>query len=590
MKHIQINRNSRSNQNEYHQNNGLFSRSNWLRIGLIVAGFLLIGRLFYVQIIKHDYYQAQALAEHVKRYEIPAKRGIIYAMDSDRQVPIVLNEERYEIYADPKFIEKPDEVASKLAISMGLDRVEILNKLSDKKSRYVIIAKKVPKEQVEKLKKEDIKGIGFKQFDVRTYPQGQFASQVLGFINDDLVGQYGVEGALNKQLSGKQGQLKAVTDINGIPLAVNNENIQQKPENGQDIKLTLDIGMQKIAEDALADAIKRTNAEKATAVLLDANSGEVKAMANLPSYNPWEYQKVTDGSIFNNIAVTGAWEPGSVIKPFVMSTAFNEGTLNTGSSFFDTMSVKVDDRTINNSYPWGAKTMSMQDIITKSLNTGAVFILKSLGGGDITENGRTTYYKYLTEHFRFNQVTGIEQTGESAGRIIGPNEGYGLNIRYANMAFGQGMTVTPLQLASAYGALINGGNYYKPTLIHAYGDEQTKPKLVSSGVIKPEVSSQVRNILKTALEANNKAAVRSGYDLGAKTGTAEIAGENGTYKKDIYDGVYVGFISGQNKTYILLVRLDEPKSARFASSEAATTWTDISNKLLDTYSIKPNGN
>ena len=586
MRNIQLNRNKK-NASQTGQSEKIFNRANSLRFFLFLAGFLLIGRLFYVQIIRHDYYQAQALAEHIKKYQIPSKRGLIYAMDGDKQVPIVLNEERYEVYVDPKFIEDPKSSSKKLSEALGIDSKQIYDIISDNDSRYAIVAKKVTKDQQARVKELKLKGVGARQVDTRTYPQGQFASQVLGFVNDDQVGQYGVEGSLNKDLSGKTGQLKAVTDVNGVPLAVNNDNIQTKPENGKDLKLTIDIGMQKITEDALADAITRTKADKATAVMIDANTGEVKAMANLPTYNPWEYQTVKDGGVFNNLAVTGAWEPGSVLKPIMLSTAFNEGTLNTASTFYDSMSVQVDDRKIGNSYPWGAMTMSMQDIITKSLNTGAVFILKSLGGGDITDKARTTWHDYLTKHFKFNEITGIEQTGESPGSVIGPNEGYGSRVRYANMSFGQGLSVTPIQLASSYATLVNGGTVYKPTLVKSVGEANNSPKVVSNGAITPQVSADIKNILKTALEKNNKDAVRAGYELGAKTGTAEIADSNGQYKKDAHNGVYVGFISGDNKTYILLVRLDEPKSARFASSEAATTWTQISNKLIDSYTIQP---
>ncbi|MCA9350876.1 penicillin-binding protein 2, partial [Candidatus Saccharibacteria bacterium] len=508
----------------------------------------------------------------------------------DKKVPIVLNEDRYEIYADPRFVENKAEVAKKVSELTGLDKVDIEKKLNNEQSRYVILAKKVTADQKDKILSLKDEGVGAKEISIRNYPQGEFASQLLGFVNDDQQGQYGIEQSLNDVLAGKSGQLKAITDIRGVPLAVNNDNIQRQPQNGQNVNLTIDIGMQKITEDALAGAITRTRVAKASAVLIDADNGQVKAMANLPSFNPTDYQKVTDASLFSNLVVSGAWEPGSVMKPLILGAALNEGTLNPGSTYYDSMSVQVDDRTINNSYPWGARTYSVQDIITKSLNTGAVHILKSLGGGDISDKARQTYYKYLTDRYRFNEPTGVEQTGESAGKVIGPDEGYGLRVRYANMSFGQGLTVTPIQLASAYASLINGGKYYQPTLVESVENEVKKPTLLNSSVVSTTTSGEVKNILKTALETNNKAAVRPGYALGAKTGTAEIADGSGNYKTDAYNGVYVGFISGQNKTYVLLVRLDEPKSARFASSEAATTWTEISNKLLDTYSIKPNAN
>lgn len=563
------------------------TKAGVLRFFLILAGVLVIGRLFMVQIIKHDYYSGQALAEHEKQYQLPAKRGLIYAYDGDKKVPIVLNEVRYEIYADPKVIEDKDKVAAVVNQITGEDKEQIKKKISDDKKRYVVLAKKATEDQKNSVTALKDKGIGFKEISIRSYPQGQFASQVLGFVNDDQAGQYGIEQYLDKQLAGEKGQLKAITDVNGVPLAISNDNIQKQPKSGKPVVLTIDIGMQKLTEDALNDAITRTKANSATAVIIDANTGQVKAMANYPSYNPAEYQKQTDGSVFANESVSGAWEPGSVMKPIILSTAFNQGSLSPGSTYYDSMSVQVDDRTINNSYPWGAQTMSMQDIITKSLNTGAVHILKSLGGGDINAQARSVYYDYLTNKFWFGKETGIEQTGESAGTVGGPEEGYGLRVRYANMSFGQGLTVTPLQLASAYGALVNGGVYYQPTLVASVDEQANQPKVKQSSVISPQSSAQIKTILKNALENNNKNAVRPGYELGAKTGTAEIADGSGNYKKDAYNGVYVGFISGQDKTYIMVVRLDEPKSARFASSEAATTWTDISNKILDSYAIRP---
>ncbi len=585
MKFVKINKQQAQNNPEKTLN--IRNKTAVLRFFLILAGVLVIGRLFMVQIIKHDYYSAQALAEHEKQYQLPAKRGIIYAYDGDKKVPIVLNEVRYELYADPKNIENKTAVADIVSKATGETPDEVLKKISDDKKRYVILSKKATEEQKNSLLALKDKGIGYKEISIRSYPQGQFASQVLGFVNDDQVGQYGIEQSLDKQLAGEKGQLKAITDVNGVPLAISNENIQKQPKSGKAVVLTIDIGMQKLTEDALAEAITRTRANSATALILDANTGQVKAMANYPSFNPAEYQKVTDGSWFTNEAVSGAWEPGSVMKPIIMASAFNQGALNPGSTYYDSMSVKVDDRTINNSYPWGAQTMSMQDIITKSLNTGAVHILKSLGGGDINAQARSVYYDYLTNKFWFGKTTGIEQTGESAGMVGGPEEGYGLRVRYANMSFGQGLTVTPLQLAGAYAALVNGGVYYQPTLVSAIDDQQNKPITKQGAVISPESSAQIKNILKTALENNNKNAVRAGYELGAKTGTAEIADGSGNYKKDDYNGVYVGFISGQDKNYIMVVRLDEPKSARFASSEAATTWTDISNKILDSYAIRP---
>jgi cell division protein FtsI/penicillin-binding protein 2 len=552
---------------------------------------VLIGKLFYIQIIKHEHYQAKALAEHIKKFEISAPRGIISIQDGDNLVPVVLNEQRYIIFADPKYIDNPEQTAEKLIAFIGGDKQELVNKLSDGKSRYVVIAKKLTKDQAERIDSLQLRGIGKKEISIRTYPQANMASQVLGFVNDDNAGQYGVEEYLNEQLAGKSGLEKAITDVRGVPLAVNNDNILKQAIPGEDISLTIDIGMQKTVEDVLKGEIERTKSVRGSVIVMDANSGAIKAMANYPNYDPSQYEKITDQSVFSNMAVNMPWEPGSVMKPLLFGAAFTEGTATPDTSYFDPGYAQVDDKRIVNSLNWGAQTMTLHDVINKSLNTGAVFVLKTLGGGEINEKARTTWYNYLSNHYMFGKKTGIEQSGESNGYLSGPNEGYGLSIRYANMAFGQGVTVTPIQLAAAYASLLNGGTYYKPSLINKVDKngilQPFKPTIIQQGVVSAAASSQIRDLLQKSLEINNRAAVRPGYILGAKSGTAQIADSSGNYRSDAFDGAYIGFLGGDTIKYIILVRLDEPKTSGFASGEAATTWAKISNKLIDNYAIKP---
>lgn len=573
---------------------GKVNRVAVLRYFLLFIGIILIGRLFYIQIIKHEHYQAKALAEHIKKFEIIAPRGLIKMQDGNNMVPVVLNEQRYIIFADPKFITDPNATANKLIGLIGGDKEELIKKLSIKDSRYVVIAKKLTKDQASRVDGLELKGIGKKEFSTRTYPQANLASQLLGFVNDDNVGQYGVEGYLNDKLKGKSGLEKAITDVRGVPLAVNNDNVLKQAVPGEDINLTIDIGMQKTVEDALKNGIDRTKSVRGSAVIIEANTGAIKAMANYPTYDPSQYDKIKDQSVFINATVSMPWEPGSVMKPLLFGAAFTENTANPETTYYDPGFVQVDDIRITNSLNWGAQNMTLHDVINKSLNTGAVFVLKTLGGGDINEKARTTWHNYLSNNYMFGKKTGIEQSGEVQGYLSGPNEGYGLSVRYANMAFGQGMTLTPLQLAAAYSALLNGGTYYKPTLLnHADNDGNIinfKPTIIQKGVVSTTASSQIRDLLQKSLEINNRAAVRAGYVLGAKSGTAQIADSMGNYRTDAYNGAYVGFLGGDSPEYIIMVRLDEPKTPGFASTEAAKTWAEISNKLIDNYAVKPKSN
>jgi cell division protein FtsI/penicillin-binding protein 2 len=348
--------------------------------------------------------------------------------------------------------------------------------------------------------------------------------------------------------------------------------------------------MQKIIEDKLKANVERTQSEIGSAVLIDANNGQIKAMANYPTYDPGQFASIEKQEIFKNIAITGQWEPGSVIKPLVMSTAFNENKINPGSTYFDNGSVQVSDRVIRNSENWGAKTMTMKEVITRSLNVGAVYILKSLGGGQINEQARNIWFDYLNK-FNFGKKTNIELAGEQPGYIMKPNDPNGAMVTYATMSFGQGMAVTPLQLAASYVPIANGGTYYQPQII----ESQTKngqtvnkePKIISENLIRKDVSESVKSMLQSSLEINNKSALRAGYVLGAKSGTAEFVDSGGEYEKGIYNGTYVGFISGKKDNYVLLVRLDKPKTSGYASTQAAVTWAQISNEMLNSIAIEP---
>ena len=564
-------------------------RSLVLKAFLFIFGAIIIMRLFYIQIVKHDFYTAQALAEHTKKYEIPAPRGLIKVQDGSNTTALVLNEKRSLVYADPKYITNSSEAASKIVGILGGNESELQKKLASN-SRYVILAKKLPNDQSERLKKLQIKGLYFKDVSVRTYPQGTLAAQLLGFVNDDGQGQYGIEAYLNNDLSGKNGIQKAVTDVNGVPLAINNDNIAKKAQAGDDVVLTINLGMQRLLEDKLKEGVESTKAASGNAILIDVSDGSIKAMANYPTYDPNNYDKVTDQKLFTNNVVTGAWEPGSVMKPLLIAAAFNENKIDTNFTYPDAGFVQIQDRRITNALPYGAQTMTVLNILQKSLNTGAVTVLKQFGGGEITLQARELWYKYLNEKYQFGKLSGVEQSGEAAGYVAKADEGDAQDVRYANMAFGQGLTVTPLQIAAAYVPIANGGTYYKPHLVASIDENGVQKKFSDdkgTQVLTPKTANDVKDLIQKTLEANNAAAVRAGYVLGAKSGSAQVAGGNGQYLDGVTDGVYIGYIGGDTAKYVLLVRLDDPKTDQFASTSAARVWAWVSNGLIDNFSIPP---
>lgn len=563
---------------------------------LIIAIFVV--RLFYLQIIKYDYYKNAALNKQVKQYEIPAKRGIIEARAGNQTLPVVLNESRYTLFADPKFIKDPASTADKIVRIIG-GKAETYEKLMKADSRYAVLAKKLEKSKKQQLDKLDIKGLGTREEPVRTYPQGELASQLLGFVNDEGAGKYGIEQYLNSTLAGKPGQLKAITDAQGVPLVANKDNIVTEPESGSRVVLTIDVSIQKQLEDILKTGLGRAKSKSGSALIMNPKNGAVVAMANYPTYNPAEFYKVEDANIFNNSTVSSPLEIGSTMKPLTAAAALDQGVVNRNTTYYDPSELVIDTAKITNiEEDGGPGTRSIADILQLSLNTGAVYLLKQMGGGEVNQKARTAWYDYMTNHYRFGKLTGIEQGYESEGYIPNPVNGYGLNIQYANTAFGQGLSITTLQLASALSGIINGGTYYQPHLVDEIitpaGKHQKKQPKALSKVISTNVSNDIKDLMSYVYQKNHvlygMPNLRSQYLIGGKTGTAEITKPGGGYYEDKFNGTFIGFVGGNEPEYVIVVRVDEPKISGYAGAKAAAPlFTDLVNMLIDNFGIAPKG-
>lgn len=569
----------------------------WYAFLLLLCGVFII-RLFYIQVIKHDYYQKAAFKSQLKQYELPAERGVISAYNGNKLVPLVLNETLFTLYADPTYIVNAKSDAGKIQSVIGGTADDYTKKLETKDTRYVVLAKKLSREQAGRIDGLKLKGIGTRDTPYRTYPDGQLASQLLGFVNDDGAGTYGLEQALNKGLSGTPGRLKAITDAAGVPLPANKDNLVQEPKSGMQVVLTIDIGLQQQLEDILKTGVENAKGKSGSALILDINNGAVKAMANYPTYNPSEYSKVDDSDVFNNAAVSAPLEVGSIMKALTASAALDLGVVAPTTTYYDPRFFNVDGATVRNvEEDGGAGTKSVTDILQLSLNTGATWMLMQMGGGEINSKARTTWHTYMTDHFRLGQATGIEQGYEAEGFIPSPTEGFGLNITYANTAFGQGMTATPLQMAAAFGSVLNGGTYYRPHLldkeISSAGTETVKkPEIVGKDVVSPAVSKQVKEMLELTFKKNHRVYSslphRAEFSMGGKTGTAQISKQEGGYYDDRYNGTYMGFVGGDTPQYVIVVRVSEPRIAGYAGAKAAAPiYVSLANMLIDNYGVEP---
>lgn len=567
---------------------------------LIAVLAVFAGRAFYVQVIRYDYYHQTALNDQLKQYEIPAARGKLLAYDGQTAVPLVLNQKLYTVYADPSFIKQKDEakVANGLVEVLGGKPDDYSTKFADKKRRYVILKKKVSKEQRNKLLAYEYPGIGAQEQSYRTYPQGSMAAQLLGFVKEDGQGAYGIEQALNRQLTGRPGELKAITDARGVPLVASGDNIERAPKAGDDVTLTIDIGIQKQVEKLLANGAKRVKAPNASAVVMDPYTGAIKAMANYPSYDPARFQEVDDPDLYGNDAITHPIEIGSIMKTLTVAAALNQGVITPKTSYHDPASYVVDDFRITNiEEDGGPGRRDIADLLNLSLNTGATWALMQMGGGKLNQQARGIWYDYMANRYMFGKPTGVEQGYEEGGSVPKPEEnGAGINLTYANTSFGQGMTATTLQVAAAMSAVLNGGTYYKPHLVAQMVAEDAakpvvnRPQAVHSGVVSQQTGRDIVPLLQYVIDHHNIKPPfdQSRYTVGGKTGTAQIARPEGGYLKDDYNGTYLGFAGGDKPQYVIAVFVHKPKIAGYAGSAAAQPlFADIAHMLINNGYVMP---
>lgn len=562
---------------------------------LLCVCAVFVVRLFYLQVIRHNFYSNAALNYQLKEYQIPAERGVILARNGSTTTPLVLNEIKYTLFADPIYVKEPEKVSLQLAEITGMDAGELAELLRTPDTRYVVLAKELDKQKHEQIMALEEPGIGTREHSYRTYPQGALAAQVLGFVNDEGLGQYGIEQYLDKSLSGTPGELKAITDARGVPLVSNPDNVVTEPVQGESVTLTLDIGMQARVEELLAAGLERVGSKQGSVVVMDPDTGAVKAMANFPSFDPAKISEIEDLAALSNAAVTTPLEVGSIMKPFIVSAALEEGVISADTSFYNAGTVQVGDHTIRDVLQ-SQGTQSVESTLVRSLNTGAVWILKQIGRGDINERARLKWYDYMTRRFFFGENTGIEQAGEAAGYVPQPeNTGQGIDVIYATTSFGQGLTTTLTQMAAGMSSLVNGGTYYQPRLVESVrkdGREQLiKPIVRHDNVVGDAVSEDMRRLLERVVQGHLASARREGYQIGGKTGTAEIFNpETGKYYADRFNGTYLGFVGGDRPEYVIAVLVREPKDSGNAGlTAAAPIFRDVSNMLLDNFGVTPKG-
>ncbi|KKP42374.1 MAG: Peptidoglycan glycosyltransferase [Parcubacteria group bacterium GW2011_GWA2_33_14] len=543
---------------------------------------MIICRLFYIQILNHKLYQSQALGQQTGFWEIQGSRGEVFfknSKDNDgnyglgEEKSLAINKEKWVIFAVPKKIKDKNNFAEILSNPLQETKEFIITKLKESES-YVVLKKDALLSQVTDLKNLKLEGLSFESTTARYYPQEELASQVIGFVGGNNNGQYGIEGYYDEILAGKQGVKEEKRGLN----LLNFEN--EEMLNGSDLFLTIDYNIQFQAESLLKEAKKNINIDSGQIIVLKPDSGRILALANFPSFNPNKYSKEANFDIFQNSAVQKIFEPGSVFKPFIMAMALNEGKVTEESSFTDTGFVKIGPDTIHNFDRKVYGTQTMSSILEKSINTGAVFLASLLS--------HETFNEYL-EKMGFNEKTGIDLQGEvySKNEILKKGSSFG----FATASFGQGIEMTPLQLARSFALFANGGRIITPhiveKIVHGQDEMTTKPQ-ASPPVISEKVASSVTKMLINVVERGFGNAARiEGYYLAGKTGTAEVPLLNSKgYYTDKTIQSFIGFGPALKPQFLILVKLDNPKVSKSALS-AAPIFKKLSQYIINYWQLPP---
>ena len=559
----------------------------FLLLLVLTAFFVFIGlRLFNLQILDNKYYAKLASNQHGQQSTIDAKRGDIYFSSFTNGTPLLVatNITKDTVFAIPKEISDKKGTAAKLAKLLDMPLSDLSAKIAGS-GNYVVLKKKVAADISDKIKTLKLPGINLEGQDIRFYPENNLASQVIGFLGykaDKRMGQYGIEGKFEKQLAGQSGSLGADTDASGISIVSSGKSLIPA-QDGDDIYLTLDPAIQYKAQQVLQNTVAQHGADGGSVVVINPKNGEVLAMANYPDFDPNNYGKVQDNSIFSNKILSADYEPGSIFKGITMAAAINEGKVTPDTIYNNTGSVQVDDKLIKNSDPGlFLGNQSMITVLDESLNTGAFFAQQQIGND--------TFKKYV-DKFGFGKLINFDLPGQVPGNLDNLNKKG--NVFFATGSFGQGITVTPLQMVQAYSAIANGGKMSTPYIInkivHPDGSEDVPKPKNAVDVLDSKTAATVSAMLVDVVEnGHGKKAAVKGYYIAGKTGTAQVAfKDRAGYDPNSNIGSFIGFGPVDNPQFLMLVRVDNPKDVKFAETTAAPAFGEIAQFILNYLQVPP---
>lgn len=551
---------------------------------LILFG-ILVTRLFLLQIVGHREYAVLAARQHRVRTEITPERGTMYVRDkTGARIPVATVRAFTNVAVSPREVADPDTVVSILADALGIDTEPLAAALARTDDPYEVIARKVSGTAADRISLQNLKGVYLEEEVRRWYPYDSLAAHAVGYAGVEYgkeQGRYGIERYYEHELTGDIGFLEGLKDATGFLLGLGRR-IVRPPKDGHDLLLTIDLHIQEQAEKVLQRVAEKWGAKSGSLLVVEPSSGRILALAASPTFNPNDFSSVGDIGVFLNPVVQTMFEPGSVLKPITMAGALDKGLLNAATTYTDAGLVKIGAYTIKNfdGKAYGVQTMAQ--VLEKSLNTGMVHVARMLG-----QEGQRSYF----ERFGFGERTGIDLPGEVPGNIA--NLSTGREVDLATVSFGQGVAVSPLQVAMAIAAIGNKGTLMRPYIVEEVIDDSGNSVPITPERVRQAISPETAETLTKMLVAavrngfENRAGV-NGYFVAGKTGTAQIPREDRRgYLDDRFIHTFAGYAPAFDPKFLVYLQLNEPKGNRFASNTLTPAFHDLAEFILNYYGVPP---
>jgi cell division protein FtsI/penicillin-binding protein 2 len=546
------------------------------RLGLLFALFVVlfsvvIVRAAWVQGVRGGALSADAQGQQTEKVVVPGVRGRILDRNGKE---LAISEDAATVFATPYQVTDPEGTARKLAPILDLPEPEILATLADRESGFAYLARKVDLPTADRVRKLDIHGIDLLPDSRRVYPQGELAGQVIGTVGIDNQGLTGLEAAEDEVLRGENGEREIVRDGLGDELG---RDTLEGATTGEELRLTLDAGIQAETERVLADIGRDYDPDGATAIVMNPQTSEVLAMANWPPVDPDELSE-TDPEDLGNMATGFTYEPGSTFKAFTVAGALEEGVVTPQTIFDLPPTITLYDRTIEEAHERGYVSLSVADILAQSSNVGAVKIGLELGA---------ERFDHWIRNFGFGEPTGIDFPGEERGIVIPTDEYSGSTM--GNLPIGQGLAVTPVQMAAGFSAIANGGILRPPKLVESEGGavpEESPGRRVMSRATAGKLTEMLEGVLSEAQGGTASDVSVPGYTLAGKTGTAQKV-VDGTYSDTQFVASFVGYAPAENPELLVTVVVDDPKGDYYGATVAAPAFGEIATFALPYLGIPP---